>query len=88
MNYLGEYSDFNIPISSEEYGQLFAYTSNEIEVIIYYDRENPYWVKYIALLIGQTEEYSAYQLYEHEYFNTTDSAVKTYITDLVEGILK
>lgn len=88
MNYLGRYSDFNIPISSEDYGQLFAYTDNGMEVVIYYDRKKLYWVKYIALLIEQTETYSTYELYEHEYYGITDSAVKTYISSLVEELLK
>lgn len=88
MKYIGKFSDFNIPISTEKHGRLFICTNNGVQIIVYYDREIPYHVKYIALLAALTEFYTTYNVYEYEYFSTNDTEVKAVVKNLVERLLK
>lgn len=85
MNYLGKFSKSSIPISGEDYNQLLAYTSNEVEIIIYYEKENPFNVKYIAILIASP---NIYEVYEYDYYSLIDVQVKEYIKMIVEECLK
>lgn len=85
MKYIGEYSDFNIPISDEQYGTLFCYVRENIEIRMYFNREHPYYVEYIAVLVALTDTYSTYQVYEYNYFSESAEVVKQHIRDIIEN---
>lgn len=84
MKYIGKFSDYNIPISQDEYGTLFCYVEDTIEIRIYYKREFPYFVEYIAILIALTDTYSTFQLYEYCYTSEYIDDVKRHVADMVE----
>lgn len=89
MKSIGIFNSQNIPISDDEYGQLMDYTKDDIEIRIYYKKEEPYFqVAYIAVLTERTETYETYELFEYEYFNTTDKHIKSHIKGLVERSVK
>lgn len=85
MKSKGTFYSQNIPISTDEYGTLLAYTKDEREIRIYYKKEDPYFkVAYIAVLCERTEKYETFEVFEYEYFNPNDVAVKSHIKALVE----
>ena len=84
MEKIGTYNSQSIPLSSDDLGTLFIYL-NDREVIIYFNRNEPYYhVQYVAVCI----EYNLYDLYQHEYINGDAENVKSVIRDIVEIILK
>ena len=85
MKSIGIYNSQNIPISNDEYGQLLDYTKDDVEIRIYYKKDEPFYqVAYVAILNNRTETYETFEVYEYEYFNTTDKLIKSHIKGLVE----
>ena len=84
MKYLGKYSSSELEVCREKYSTLYAYTSNEVEIIIYYEKEKAYNVKKIAILVEMTRKGNIYDVYEYEYYDESDKAVKDFIVNLVE----
>lgn len=85
MKYIGQYPDFDIPVSQDKYGILYCYAKESIEVRIYYNKECPFLVEYIAILIALTETYSTYQVYEYNYYSQNIEELKEHIIKFVEG---
>ena len=85
MKSIGTFNSQNIPISADEYGTLLTYTKDEREIRIYYKKEEPYFkVSYIAVLCECTEKYETFEVFDYEYYNFNDVAVKSYIKAFVE----
>ena len=88
MKFIGRCSDINInhtlSISDENYGRLFCYAKENIEIIIYYRKEHPFYVEYIAVLIALTDTYATYDVYEYNYFSVNLSEVKQNVKSVVE----
>lgn len=84
MKYIGQYSDFNIPFSDEQYGTLFCFAKENIEVRIYFNREHPYCVEHIAVLVCLTDTYSTYKVYDYKYFSKNMEEVKKHVKDMIE----
>lgn len=85
MKFLGVFNSQNIPVSTDEYGQLLEYANECREIRIYYKRKEPYYqVSYIAILSERTETYEMFEVYEYDYFDTSDKHVKSHIKGLVE----
>lgn len=85
MKFLGVFNSQNIPISNDKYGQLLEYAKDDREIRIYYKKEEPYFqIAYVAILNERTETYETFEVFEYEYFNTTDKDIKSYIKGLVE----
>ena len=88
MEKIGTYQLKDIPLSSEDYRNLYLIMKGDREVIIYCDREEPYFhVQYFAICMERTETSELYDLYKYEYFNTDDKNVKNMIKKIVESIL-
>lgn len=87
MKYLGKFSDYNIPVSNELYGTLFCFAKENIEIRIYFQREHPYYVEYIAVLDVLTDTYSTYQVYEYSYFSESIEAVKQHVCGIIENAI-
>lgn len=88
MKYIGSFSESEIPYSPDEYGQLLCYSNNEREIKIYYDTNKAFFVKAIAVLTKNTCNSSIYDVYEYQYYATTDEEVKGHIKIIIETALK
>ena len=87
MKSLGVFNSQNIPISTDGYGTLLAYTKYDREIRIYYRKEEPFYqVAYVAILLERTPAFETFEMFKHEHFNPNDLDVKSYIKALVEKL--
>ena len=69
------------------YGIIFCFVRENIEIRIYYNKERPFLVDYIAVLVDLTETYSTYQVYEYNYFSESKEDVRHHIQHKIEDNL-
>ena len=62
MNYLGICHDYNFPNSNSP--RLFTYINNDVDVVINYNEQCPFYIEQIAVLLERTDKYRAYDVFE------------------------
>lgn len=82
MKYKGIALDFILP--NRDMPRLYEYI-NDIEIEISYDRENPFCIKQIAILLDK--EYNAYDVFECDIPCSYDVEAKAYAKDFAENLI-
>lgn len=89
MKYLGIYQSFQPIIDKTP--RLFAFVG-DIQVIIHYDAEHPFYVEQIAVLLDSHRQYDilieAYDVFECGIHFETDTDAKAFGVSLAENLIK
>ncbi|MCF0218992.1 MAG: hypothetical protein HUK14_04345 [Muribaculaceae bacterium] len=83
MKYIGNYQNNNLPHSNNP--KLFAYL-DEREIIISYDRENPFFIEQISILIDS--ENSLYAVFECGFYCETDNQAKDVSIHFTQSLIE
>lgn len=87
MKYLGFYSSQNLAKVCNEYGTLLTWTDDGYEIIIYYDKEQPYISYMFAISVELTHTYDGYDLFEFMSSSSNDIEVKAEVTSIAQFLL-
>ena len=87
MKYLGFYSSQNLTQKCKEYGTLFTWTLDGYEIIIYYDKSNPFISCLFAISVELTQTYDSYDLFEYTSSFSNDIDVKTEVAFVAQFLL-
>ena len=85
MNYLGIYHDYNLPNIDSPH--LFTYVNN-VDVIINYNKQCPFYIEQIAVLLERTDKYLAYDVFECGIEAKTDVDAIATARSFVQNLLK
>ena len=85
MKYLGIYHDYNLP--NHNLPRLIEYINN-IEILTYYNAENPFYIEQIAVLLDSNTNYSAYDVFECGVYFTTEVEAKAFARTFAENLIK
>lgn len=87
MKYLGVFSCNELAKMKEEYLTLLAYTKSGLEIIIYYDPQNPFISRMFAIKENLSINSNSYTLYEYTSARSGDDEVREEIALMAENIL-
>lgn len=87
MKYLGFFSSQNLTQKCKEYGTLFTWTLDGYEIIIYYDKSNPFISCLFAISVELTQTYDSYDLFEYTSSFSNDIDVKTEVAFVAQFLL-
>lgn len=85
MNYLGIYHNYNLP--NIDSPRLFTYVNN-VDVIINYNEQCPFYIEQIAVLLERTDKYEAYDVFECGIEAKTDVDAIATARSFVQNLLK
>lgn len=87
MKYLGLFSSEELAKMNQKYLTLLTYTKRGLEIIIYYDPQNPFISRKFAIKENLSINSNSYTLYEYTSARSGDDEVREEIALMAENIL-